>query len=113
MLREPRSRLVAVYTALVGLVYLLPALPGGIDYPSDGAYALSIVVSAVLIVYIAKGSRTAAAVPLVLNLLGLVGLLLSVSSDDLTAPVVVAFALLLVAQSALLLRLLFWPRGAH
>ena len=112
MLREPRSRLVAVYAGLVALAFVLPALPGGLEYRSDAAYVFWIVADAILIVAIARGSRTAAAIPLTLNVLGLIGLMLAVPASDLTAPALIAFIVLLVAQSAVLLRLLFWPRHA-
>ena len=66
--RDPRSRLVAIYVGLVALFYAIHALPGGMTYRGGaGEAVLWIVVDVILIAYIAKGSRVATAIPLVLN----------------------------------------------
>jgi hypothetical protein len=73
---------------------------------------LWIAVDAILIVYIAKGSRVATAIPLLLNVAFMLGLLLTASSSDFSEPDFVAFLVVLVAQSAVLLRLLLWRSPA-
>ena len=110
--RDPRSRLVGLSVVLLLVAVAIPALPGGLDYPRGvGEVVFWIVVDGVLIVLLANGSRLAAAVLLVLN----VGFLLSVtvvaSPDDLVRGDVIAFIVVLVAQSAVLVRLLFWRRA--
>jgi hypothetical protein len=109
-LREPRTRLVAVYVGLVALAYVIHALPGGIFYRSNAEYPFWLAVDAILIVFIARGSRTATAVPLLLNLLFLTGLFLTATGSDVRAPDLVAFVVVLLAQTAVLVRLLFWRR---
>jgi hypothetical protein len=106
-LREPRSRLVVIYAALVALGYAIRALPGGLDYSRGlGELVFWLVVDAILIFLIANGSRVAAAVVLVLN----VGFLLSVtvvsSSSDLARADVIAFVVVLLAQCVVLVMLL-------
>jgi hypothetical protein len=49
---------------------VIHALPGGVNYRGGaGEYAFWVVIDLVLIVYIAKGSHVATAIPLVLNVL--------------------------------------------
>jgi hypothetical protein len=106
LLRDPRSRLVAIYAALVALGYFIHALPGGPFYRSNGEYAIWIVVDVILIAYIAAGSRLATAVPLVLNVFFLPLFFLTAPSDLIAADVA-AWAAVLVAQTLVLVRLLF------
>ena len=110
--RDPRSRLVWLSVALLVVAVAIPALPGGLDYPRGaGELVFWIVLDGVLIALLANGSRLAAAVLLVLN----VGFLLSVtvvaSADELVRGDLIAFVVVVVAQSAVLVRLLFWPRA--
>jgi hypothetical protein len=111
-LREPRSRLVVIYAALVLLGYAVRALPGGLDYSRGiGELVFWLVVDAVLIFLIANGSRVAAAVILVLN----VGFLLSAtivsSASDLLHADLLAFVVVLLAQCVVLVRLVFRRRS--
>jgi hypothetical protein len=105
-LREPRSRLVAVYAVLVALAVAIPALPGGTGYPAGAAGLVFWLVAGVAFVaLIAKGSRLACAAALLLN----VGLLLSVtvvtSASELARADLIAFVAVVLAQCALLVRL--------
>jgi hypothetical protein len=111
-LREPRSRLVVIYAALVLLGYAVRALPGGLDYSRGiGELVFWLVVDAVLIFLIANGSRVAAAVILILN----VGFLLSAtivsSASDLLHADLLAFVVVLLAQCVVLVRLVFRRRS--
>jgi len=105
-LREPRSRLVAVYAVLFALAVAIPALPGGMGYPAGAAgLVFWLVAGAALVALIAKGSRLACAAALLLN----AGLLLSVtvvaSASELARGDLIAFVAVVLAQFALLVRL--------
>jgi len=103
--------MVGLAAALLVVALAIPALPGGLDYPRGGELVFWVAVDVVLIVLLANGSRPAAAVLLVLN----AGLLLSVtvvaSAGELVRGDLIAFVVVVVAQSAVLVRLLFWRRA--
>jgi hypothetical protein len=112
-LRDPRSRLVAIYAGLVALAYVIHALPGGVHYRGGaGEYAFWIAVDVVLIAYIAQGSRVATAIPLGLNALFVVTYLAfgfglgPVRADE------AVFFLVVAAQTVVLVLLLRRRRGA-
>ena len=111
--RRVRSRLVAIYAVLVVLRYVIPAIPGNLDYPRGTAgLIVAGLVDVLLIVLIARGSRAAAAVSLVMN----VGLLLSAtvvaSGDELVRADTLAYVVVVLAQCAVLIVLLF-SRGTE
>ena len=108
-LREPRSRLVVIYAALVLLGYAIHALPGGLDYARGiGELAFWLVVDVILIALIADGSRVAAAVILVLNIGFLLAATIVSSVADLLHADLLAFVVVLLAQCVVLVRLVLW-----
>jgi hypothetical protein len=105
-LREPRSRLVAVYAVLVALAVAIPALPGGLGYANGiGGLVFWTAAGVVLVALIANGSRVAAVVALLVN----AGLLLSVtvvaSASELARADLIAFVVVLLAACVALVRL--------
>jgi lysylphosphatidylglycerol synthetase-like protein (DUF2156 family) len=111
-LREPRSRLVVIYAALVLLGYAVRALPGGLDYSRGiGELVFWLVVDAVLIFLIANGSRVAAAVILILNVGFLLAATIVSSASDLLHADLLAFVVVLLAQCVVLVRLVFRRRS--
>ena len=106
-LRDPRSRLVAIYAGLVALAYVIHALPGGVHYQGGvGEYAFWVVIDLVLIGYIAGGSRVATAIPLVLNALFVLTYLAFGFGIGPVRVDEVAFLLVVAAQTVVLVLLL-------
>lgn len=105
--RRPYLALVAVYSALVALGYLIHALPGLPYYRTEGEFAFWVVVDIVLIVLIARGSLVAIAIPLAFNVVGFLALVFA--SVGVPEPGVVAFALVKAAASAVLV--LLWRQA--
>jgi lysylphosphatidylglycerol synthetase-like protein (DUF2156 family) len=111
-LREPPSRLIVIYAALVVLGYAVHALPGGLDYSRGiGELVFWLVVDAVLIFLIANGSRVAAAVILILNVGFLLAATIVSSASDLLHADLLAFVVVLLAQCVVLVRLVFRRRS--
>ena len=101
-----RFQLVALYAALVAVGYLVHALPGEPYYRSNSEYAFWMAIDVLLIVLIARGSRVAIAIPLVLNVLGVLAILVFAVVP--LPPGVVAFLFVKAAEIAVLV--LLWRR---
>jgi hypothetical protein len=105
--RDSRSRLVSIYVALVVLRYAIPAIFGELDYPNGTAgLTVAALVDGLLIVLIARGSRTAVVVALVLNAGFLLSATVVASDDELVRANTLAYVGAVVAQCVVLVLLL-------
>jgi len=104
--RDKRSRLLAIYVALVLLAFGVWVWPGGFDSPSAGELVFWIVVYAILIALMARGSRLAEALLLLVGIGFLLSATVVASTDELLRADVIAFVVVVLAQSAVLVSLL-------
>jgi hypothetical protein len=101
--RNPHSRLVFLYAALVAFGHFVHALPGGWFYRSSGDHAFWVAVDVVLIFLIARRSRAAIALAFALNMLGFLAFLSGLAGVP--DPAVAAFVAVVFVQTAVLVLL--------